>query len=495
MRHYTAVEVHVTNRLVMPRDLPEELVTALKATSEHSNPAYHKAKAMGFWSTEPKLLQTWANDRGVLSLPRGRTNEVRAILSEAGIDFEFVDDRERGKREWANQFPSSCVELWSHQQDIVDAIGNQDQGLVRAPTGSGKTTAAIAAIAASQLPTIVLVWTSGLVDQWVERIHAELGIPTDDIGIIGGGKEKWAPITVSMQQSLARSKPKLNKAKKLFGSLVCDEVQKFAAGTFLDVVDKFPAAMRIGFSADERRKDEKQQLIYDMFGRVMVDVDRKELEKKELVLPVLVRVIPTEFDAPWYTQRRYDIDLDKPENPNFTQLLAELTTNNERNAMIMKLLDGGLARMPTLALTHRREHALLIRAKMTAAGRNCGLLVGSKENAAEFASSVKGMRSGQLDLGVGTYQAIGQGLDIKPAAIAVCTTPIHANKQFFGQVRGRICRSSPGKTKAELFYFWDKKVFGVEALHKLARYNDRKVVVLSDGQWIPVDTFIERWRG
>lgn len=487
MRHNPGVRIRVTNRLVLPKGLSQELTERLQATSEHKNPAYGKAKAMGFWSREPKVLRTWSMNRGALTLPRGRTNEIRKLCSELGLDCEFEDDREYGAAEWAGEFPAHCVELWDHQRTVVEAIIDKQQGLVRAPTGSGKTTAGIAAIAEAQLPTLVLVWTAGLVDQWVERISNELNMSENDIGIVGSGVERWRPITVSMQQTLARSKPKLKKATQLFGMLMCDEVQKFAATTFLSVVDHFPSAYRIGLSADERRKDDKEFLIYDMFGRLIADVDRKELERKELVLPVLVRVIPTEFEAPWYVNARADDD----KHPDFTRLLEEVTRDQARNELVMKVMLEQTH--PTLALTHRREHAMFVRSRMAAAGRACGLLLGGKENAPEFADTVQAMRTRSLVAAVGTYQAVGQGLDIKPAARALCTTPIHANRQFFGQVRGRICRQDTGKDDAELFYFWDQHVFGVQALQNLARFNDRKVVVKRGDTWVPVREYMELW--
>lgn len=488
--HNDRVQITVNRRLVLPAGLTAELSDLLKGTAEHSNPAFHKAKAMGFWSNEKPTVRTWSERQGRLYLPRGKTTAVRKLLDEQGVPYEFVDDREFGEATWAGAFPQHRVDLWEHQRTVVDAIVDMQQGLCRAPTGSGKTTAGIAAIAEVQLPTLVLVWTAGLVDQWVERIHAELGIPEDDIGIVGNGKEVWRPITVSMQQTLARSESKLKKATKLFGMFMADEVQKFAASTFLQVCDAFPAAFRIGLSADERRKDDKEFLIYDMFGKVIADINRKDLEQKELVLPVLVRVIPTEFDAPWYVNAKEDED----KNPDFTRLLGELQHDAPRNELVLNIARQLYASgYSTLALTHRREQALSIRAALAGAGLACGLLLGSKENAEEFTKTVHQMRDKKLAFGVGTYQAIGQGLDIKPAARAMCVTPIHSNKQFFGQVRGRICRRDKGKLDAELYYFWDQKVFGLAALQNLARFNDRKVVVWRAGQWVPVREYMELW--
>jgi superfamily II DNA or RNA helicase len=263
--------------------------------------------------------------------------------------------------------------------------------------------------------------------------------------------------------------------------------QRFAARTFNDVIDVFPARYRIGFSADEHRKDRKEFLIYDAFGSVAVDISREEVVKRKLVLDVEIRVVPTEFRADWYVEQQ------KEDRPDFNRLLEEMTKNKHRNLIATSIARTmmGLGHQ-VLMLTHRREHAAsFIRAEIES-GTRAGLLLGGPENTAEFASTVKAIRSGELKIAAGTYQAIGQGMDVPSVSRGVACTPIASNTQFFGQVRGRLCRKYAGKKDAVLYYLWDKDVFGIEPILNLRKWN--KVVMVESGdEWLTAADFVSEW--
>lgn len=361
--------------------------------------------------------------------------------------------------------------------------------ICRAPTGSGKTTIAIAAIASIGLPALVIVWNGALAEQWRRRLSDELGVPLSDIGIVGGGKFELRPITVAMQQTLARSSSKLSDIAEKFGIVVCDELQRFAAKTFLDVIDKLPAHYRFGFSADESRKDGKEFLIHDEFGRVASDIRRRDLEDDGHVLPVLVRVVPTDFSAPWYDAQRDAFQTEvgrgrgKPP-PDFTRLIEEMTSDAGRNEVVRRVIGDEIRQgRQVIALTHRRDHATAMEADHGPGA----LFVGQHPR---FEESVSAFRSRSMFFGAGTYQAVGTGLDLPSVEVGVCTTPIHTNRQFFTQVRGRFCRTAPGKTQGILYYLWDRQVFGEAVLFNLRRWNDGRLEVYDRSKWVDSSRYL-----
>lgn len=502
------VRVIVDNRLRMQEDdLPEGLGGFLRGEFEHSNPTYFKQRARVMaWAArrgrgidpkkikvrgEPETLQSWRLEGGELSFPRGGTTIVRGAFSRFGLgEPEWEDRRLAGSRSRAMQLDgySHGVTLWEHQEEIVAAAIERENCLVRAETGSGKTSAAIAIAVKLGFPTIIIVWSANLFDQWMERLTVELGIDVNEIGQIRGSKRTLGPITMAMQQTLYANPKFTAKIAPQFGCVMADEVQRFAARTFNDVIDAFPARYRIGFSADEHRKDRKEFLIYDAFGSVAVDIGRDEVVKRKLVLDVEVRVVPTEFRADWYVEQQKT-----DSSPDFNRLLEEMTKNKHRNMVAMSIARTMLALgHQVLMLTHRREHAAsLIRAELEI-GTRAGLLLGGPENTAEFASTVKEIRSGELKIAAGTYQAIGQGMDVPSVSRGVACTPIASNKQFFGQVRGRLCRKYAGKKDAVLYYLWDKEVFGLEPILNLRKWN--KVVMVESGNGcIPAADFVAEW--
>jgi superfamily II DNA or RNA helicase len=501
------VSVLVDNRLRMQEDsLPEGLGMFLRGEFEHSNPSYFRQRArVVAWGRkrgrsidpktikvrgEPETIKSWQVQEGELSFPRGGTTIVRKAFERFGLGEPAWDDRRlAGSRSKGMRLAGyeHCVDLWEHQIQIVDAAMERENCLVRAETGSGKTSAAIALAIKVGLPTIIIVWSANLFDQWMERLTIELGIDPGEIGQIRGSKRTLGPITMAMQQTLYANPTFTAKIAPQFGCVMADEVQRFAARTFNDVIDKFPARYRIGFSADEHRKDKKEFLIYDAFGAVAVDIGREEVVKRKLVLDVEVRVIPTEFRADWYCEQQ------RSESPDFNRLLEEMVKDKNRNLTATSIARTmmGLGHQ-VLMLTHRREHAAsFVRAEIES-GTRAGLLLGGPENEAEFASTVKAIRARELKLAAGTYQAIGQGMDVPSVSRGIACTPIASNKQFFGQVRGRLCRKCDGKKDAVLYYLWDKNVFGIEPILNLRKWN-RVVMIESDDGWLSAEDFIVEW--
>jgi len=244
-------------------------------------------------------------------------------------------------------------------------------------------------------------------------------------------------------------------------------------------IDPFPAKYRIGISADERRRDKKEFVIHDLFGDVAVDIKREDLIESKHVLDVEVRVVPTEFDAPWFG---FDKSGDARTDLDFDRLLGEMTSDDGRNALAIKcVLDEVTAGEQVLLMSHRREHCQRLAEKVAAAGVRVGLLIGGADYAKEFMRAREGVLSGALRVGVGTYQAIGTGVDLPRVGVAVCATPIAGNRQFFGQVRGRVCRVAEGKSDARLWYLWDRGVY-ITHLRNLSAWNER-VLVLDGGKW------------
>jgi len=77
------------------------------------------------------------------------------------------------------------------QDDAIRAwLAEGSRGIIEAATGTGKTVTALAALHAmddGRLRVVIVVPRIALVDQWVEAIRDNLGIPTRHIGALGGG--------------------------------------------------------------------------------------------------------------------------------------------------------------------------------------------------------------------------------------------------------------------------------------------------------------------
>jgi superfamily II DNA or RNA helicase len=489
------IEIVVDNRLrIRLAGLPDNACEQICQLFTHRNPQHYKLKRMGFkaWK-EPAVLKTWqteaVNGEQWLSLPRGGMRRLRGALSELGLGWLVLDHRVVGDKEavgWADSFPEHNVELWEHQERIVNGIINTQNCVVRSATGSGKTTALLCAISRIQLPALVVVWETGLLKQWLERIERELGLSGDDVGIIGGGKFRLRPITMAMQQSLnALNHQKWDLVSRSFGFLGADELNRFAASTFNKTINRFPAKYRVGMSAVEKRKDGKEFLIYDLFGGIGADVGSAELVEAGIVHDVEIRIVPTDFRADWYAAQHAD----GKQVPDFHRLLEEMLADKHRNALIASVVaqatEGG---RQALVFSHRVEHCRRLDSVFAGLGLRSGIMVG--EDGESYSATVFGLRNGSKQIGIGTFGKIGLGLDLPAVAAGVIATPCHNNWPLWVQVTGRLSRVADGKTEAVLWYLWDRHVHGLHPIYNLRRWSKLVRVMDDDHGWMEASDYL-----
>lgn len=190
------------------------------------NPNY--AKAMRFarnrYVKVPKEILNYEVTPDTVIFPRGGANVVRRLLDGFGYRVSWKDLRltlppvqfEPTKR-------AKPIEFFLHQEEIIEVALRRENALIRAATGSGKTDAALELIRRIGQPALVIVWTGGLLSQWVERIIERWGWRERDVGIFGGGKKVLdRPIVIAMQQSLWKNLEGTVITER-FGVVVMDE--------------------------------------------------------------------------------------------------------------------------------------------------------------------------------------------------------------------------------------------------------------------------------
>ena len=318
------------------------------------------------------------------------------------------------------------------------------------------------------------------------RIEGVVGVE-----IPGAGRLRQGHPTVQASSVTAVEVYNLETERNVYvaaGALV-HNCQRYAASTFTKLIDRMDCWYRVAVTADERRKDKKTFIIYDMFGKVEHEVDQDRLVRDGIVHEVEVFVMPTAFTCPWYVQRRESRRIDAQD---FNKLLDEMAADQERNAlairMVRQCVDVGL---PSLVFTHRVNHARELAGILTNVGYGTGMALGGKEWNQQFKQTVKGLRGGTLEIGCGTYAKLGVGHDIPSVAAGVCVTPVHTNRSFMGQVKGRICRTTKGKQNARIILLWDRLVFGNGPLTNLRKWNKVcRVWCEWDERWKPIDQYM-----
>jgi superfamily II DNA or RNA helicase len=192
------------------------------------------------WSGGAKLpFFRWDPRVNYFRAPAFRYREVKKYLTRKS--YPLVDRVGTWKKVPITAGPPS---LRYYQQAALDHWKTAAaRGVITLPTGSGKTQIAIAALVWLSTPTLILVPTLVLLEQWQELLSKALGFP---IGVIGDGNHDRRPITVTTFESAHRHMANIGH---LFQLLVVDEVHHFGGGLRDELLEMTAAPFRMGLTA------------------------------------------------------------------------------------------------------------------------------------------------------------------------------------------------------------------------------------------------------
>jgi len=185
----------------------------------------------------------------------------------------------------------SNIILRDYQQQALDAwILNSKRGVIVLPTGSGKTVIGINAISVLNTPTLVVVPTLDLLDQWRSKLKEEFKV---DVGKLGGGEQEIKAITVSTYDSAYIHAARLGNK---FGLIIFDEVHHLPAESFKQIAEMFAAPFRMGLTATYERDDGLHSELNRLIGGKVFEKKVKDLSGEHLS-PFRLQKIAVELTA------------------------------------------------------------------------------------------------------------------------------------------------------------------------------------------------------
>jgi len=443
MEDMALIIVKITNRLeVGPADrLPSSVLRQIKDRLTFANPAYQEAERRGFstWNI-PQQIQGYRQDGDTLIIPRGATRQVLGIIRASGLAYRVDDHR----RTLAPVDFSFCGELRDFQEEAVEVMEARDFGTLAAPTGSGKTVMALSLIAQRRQPALIIVHTRELMDQWIARIQTFLGIPAQEVGVIGGGKMKVGDrISVAIVKSLYKC---AHEVAPHIGHLVVDECHRAPSRTFTEAITAFDCQYMLGLSATPYRRDGLSRLIYWYLGDKVHEVNQEALVDAGHVLEADVVWRETSFRPTYDPSEQY------------SKALGELCKDSARNALIAADVaqEAGNGGGVCLVLSDRKAHCQALMDLLAARGVTAEMLTGDMAPG-DRRKVVEALNGGRVKVLVATGQLIGEGFDCRELSTLFLATPIKFSGRLL-QYLGRVLRPAPGKDKARVFDFVDIRV-------------------------------------
>lgn len=280
-------------------------------------------------------------------------------------------------------------ELRDYQSDAVAAwIRAGRAGVVKIPTGGGKTETGIAAIARTPTTALVLVPTVELFNQWQGRLAKYL--PGVEVGIAGDGRLKnWQTcrVGVAIVQTLAMWSQADRKALLArFGLVIDDEAHHCPAAVHALIVAACPGPYRLLLSATPYRADGLTDWIFWTGGPLVYEVAQSVLEDLGNVLAPVVRMPHTHWDLPpeldgadWSTifsgtkpvKRREKVGGKWKMVATGTEVVSKnaVCVNPDRNAKLVGwMLEEVNEGRRVFGVTSRVEHAALLARLLNEAG-------------------------------------------------------------------------------------------------------------------------------
>uniref|UniRef100_A0A7J3V008 DEAD/DEAH box helicase n=1 Tax=Candidatus Methanosuratincola petrocarbonis (ex Vanwonterghem et al. 2016) TaxID=1867261 RepID=A0A7J3V008_9CREN len=149
----------------------------------------------------------------------------------------------------------------SYQLEALDAwLEAGMRGVVVLPTGSGKTVLGLLAIQEANCPSMVVVPTIDLMDQWRTRLSEAF---RSEVGAYGGGEADLRPLTVATYDTAYLRAEELGNR---FPLIIFDEVHHLASPGYSQIAELYASPYRMGLTATYEREDGLHSRLPDLVG-------------------------------------------------------------------------------------------------------------------------------------------------------------------------------------------------------------------------------------
>ncbi|WP_018258153.1 DEAD/DEAH box helicase [Halomicrobium katesii] len=392
--------------------------------------------------------------------PAYRYAAVRAALDERGVAYE--DD----VLDLPTLALESTYELRDYQQAALDAWRDSgDRGVLELPTGSGKTVVGIAAMEALETPTLVVVPTIDLLDQWQSELEREFDC---EIGRMGGGEQRVADVTVATYDSAYLRADELGDR---FGLVVFDEVHHLGGEGYRDIARLLAATARLGLTATFERPDGAHEAVAELIGDLADRIAVDELAGDHLADYDIKRIAVALTEAERATYERHQetftsylqrSSITMRSGSDYQELVKRSGTDPEaREALLAKQrarevmmnADRKIERLATILDRHRDDRVIVFTAHTDLVYRLSERFllpaITHETGADERREILERFRDGTYSRIV-TANVLDEGIDVPDANVAVVLSGSGSEREFTQRL-GRILRPTTDGSRALLY--------------------------------------------
>ena len=215
--------------------------------------------------------------------------DVIRMAKSKGIEVKYADLREFPEHAYDTRPEALDVQLRYKQDAVIEAIMTHDKGIIKCPTGFGKSfVIKCLTVLYPNARFVICTEAASVVSSLYEQLVAVHG--KANVGLLKSGtKESEARkrIQVSTTKSILRSQI------KTCDILLFDEVHNVGDNQITEVLmNNIDHARMFGFTASLWRGDKAEPLIKGLFGEVITEATYQEAVDHKLVVPIKALMIP-----------------------------------------------------------------------------------------------------------------------------------------------------------------------------------------------------------
>jgi superfamily II DNA or RNA helicase len=410
--------------------------------------------------------------------PAYRYRDLVAALDDAGVDYE---DR---VFDLPDLDLASTYQLRDYQQAALDDWDGADRrGVLELPTGSGKTVIGIAAIEALGTPTLVVVPTIDLLNQWRRELETEFDVresrdsrarrasKTSDgvpVGQLGGGEQRVEDLTVSTYDSAYLRADELGDR---FGLVVFDEVHHLGGEGYRDIARLLAAPARMGLTATFERPDGAHEVVEELVGPLVHRVAVDDLAGEHLaaydIKRIEVGLTPEERDVyerhqETFTDYLVQSGIRMQSGSDYQELVKrsgndpqarEALLAKQRAREVMMNAERKVAELEAILDRHREDRIIVFTAYTDLVYRLSERFlipaITHETGAEERRQILERFRRGDYSRVV-TANVLDEGVDVPDANVAVVLSGSGSEREFTQRL-GRILRPKDDGGRAVLY--------------------------------------------
>jgi len=399
---------------------------------------YHLASASFPGGLLPLVLDAGKRDNITIGLIDKRTSNLQV---DVDADLDWLRD---------------------YQLDAVEAIARERRGIIRAPTGSGKTECFVALTQKLPGRWLMLVHRDTLVDQASDRYTLRTGRVANVLSRVPAQHWRLAPGLNAMTfQTLAaalrRDTALVDQALAVCDGLIIDEAHVAPADTYFRAVQRCPAEYRVGFSGTPLdRTDNRSLMAIAALGRVIYSIKATTLIESGVLARPRITMIPVaqKFQAQGQVARGARA---------YSQIYStHVSGSDARNMRVVELVRD--APKPCMVFVKEIEHGHALKKACEQAGLNTEFVFGGTKSHGRK-GSIQRLERGDADVLIASV-VFQEGVDIPSLESVIIAS---GGKSVIAALQriGRGMRTNNGaKTDFKVYDILD---LGIPSLEKHAR--------------------------